>query len=134
MDKPFVLVVEDNREMQALLVDILGLAGLAALAVGRGDEALGLMRRQTPSLVLLDVDLPGSLSGIDVLNTIRRDDMLKMTKVILLTAQHVAARMLEAESADLILLKPVDAEQLISLADRLLKPGADIRKGLTGSQ
>jgi two-component system, OmpR family, phosphate regulon response regulator PhoB len=121
VDKPFVVVVEDNREMQSLLIDILELAGLAVQAVGRGDDALLLMLTRSPALVLLDVDLPGTLSGIDVLRAIRSDNAFAGTKVILLTAQHVATRTPEAETADLVLLKPVEAEQLISLAQRILK-------------
>ena len=78
-----------------------------------------LILRQSPSLVILDVDLPGTLSGLDVLRTIRNDAALKATKVILLTTQHPAARTPEAE-ADLVLLKPIAAEQLISLTQRLL--------------
>jgi two-component system phosphate regulon response regulator PhoB len=119
--KRYALVVEDNREMQAILVDILQLMGLDVKSVGRGDDALVQMLREAPALVLLDVDLPGMLSGIDVLMAIRNDVTLAATKVILLTAQHVAARIPEADKADLIMLKPVDAEQLILLTERLLQ-------------
>src|SRR5262249_24217186 len=119
--KPYVLVVEDNREMQALLVDILQLMGLDVRAAGRGDDALVQMLREAPALVWLDGALRGMRGGIDVLTVIRNDVTLTATKVILLTAQHVAARMPEAEKADLIMLKPVDAEQLMLLAERLLQ-------------
>ncbi|SRR5258708_25647205 len=121
MVQRYALVVEDNREMQALLVDIIRLMGLDVKSVGRGDDALVQMLREAPALVLLDVDLPGMLSGLDVLLAIRNDETLTATKVILLTAQHVAARTPEAEKADLIMLKPVDADQLILLAGRLLQ-------------
>ena len=120
MPKPFVLVVEDNREMQALVVQILQLAGMDARGIGRGDDALTLMVREAPALVLLDVDLPGIISGLDVLAAIRADKSLAATKVILLTAKHAATRTPEAEAADLVMLKPVDAEQLIVLAERLI--------------
>jgi two-component system, OmpR family, phosphate regulon response regulator PhoB len=123
VNKPFVLVVEDNRELQALLVEILQFAGMSAQAVGRGDDALRDIVLRSPALVLLDVDLPGTLSGIDVLSKIRSEETLKATKVILLTAQHAATRSPEAEAADLVLLKPVDADQLIGLAQRLIGTG-----------
>jgi two-component system, OmpR family, phosphate regulon response regulator PhoB len=120
MSKPSVLIVEDNRDMQIVLVDIMQVAGLEIQAIGRGDEALVRMLREPPALVLLDVDLPGTLSSIDVLKAIRGDAILAATKVILLTAQHVAVRGLEAENADLVLLKPFEADQLIVLSARLL--------------
>jgi DNA-binding response OmpR family regulator len=91
-----------------------------ARGVGRGDDALTLMVREPPALVLLDVDLPGIISGLDILAAIRSDKNLATTKVILLTAKHEAARTPEAEAADLVMLKPIDAEQLIVLAERLL--------------
>jgi two-component system phosphate regulon response regulator PhoB len=124
MSRPFILVVEDNREMQALVVEILQLAGMDARGIGRGDDALALMMREMPALVLLDVDLPGTVSGLDVLTAVRADAVLARTKVILLTAKHVATRTPEAEAADLVMLKPVDAEQLIILVERLIGKAA----------
>ncbi len=107
--------------MQALLIQILELIGAEVRAVGRGDDALAEIQKEIPTLVVLDVDLPGNINGLDVLQSIRADAKTAKVRVILVTAQHVAARTIEAEASDLVLLKPIDPEQLILLVERLLK-------------
>ena len=120
MSKPLVLVVEDHRDIQEILADVFRMSGMEVRTTGRGDEALNLLHQTTPDCVLLDVDLPGALSGLDVLKRIRADSELKDIIVILLTAQNVAARTPEAEAADLVLLKPIEIDQVTRLVQRLL--------------
>lgn len=120
MSRPLALVVEDHRDIQQILADVLRMSGMEVRTAGRGDEALNVIHQTTPDCVLLDVDLPGALSGLDVLKRIRADSELKDIIVVLLTAQNVAARTPEAEAADLVLLKPIEMEPMVRLVQRLL--------------
>lgn len=119
-DRPLVMVVEDHRDMQEMLVDLFQLAHIDALGAGRGDEALALMHDTPPDVVILDIDLPGDMNGLDVLRAIREDEALAATRVVMLTAQNVAARTPDTEAADLVLLKPADPDHLLRLVRRLL--------------
>lgn len=121
-DKPLIMVVEDHRDVQEMLVDLFQLAQMDALGAGRGDEALALMRENPPDLAILDIDLPGEMSGLDLLRAIRDDQTLAPMPVVMLTAQNVAARTPDTDAADLVLLKPVDPDHLLRLVRRLLGP------------
>lgn len=121
MTKPLVLIVEDHPDMQMLLSAVFELEGMDTLTTNRGQKALELLRERSPDVMLLDVDLSGPLSGIDVLRTMRTDASLKDVRVVLLTGHNIAAGTPEAEHADLIILKPADNDHLVLLVRRLIK-------------
>jgi len=74
-----------------------------------------------PDLVLLDINLP-VVSGETILQAIRADTRLSATRVILTTGEAHRAKALQPR-ADLVLVKPVSANQLADLATRLMAPG-----------
>jgi CheY-like chemotaxis protein len=120
MMAPLVLVVEDHQLLRETLVRLLQLEGIDTLAVDSGDQALALLRENSPNLVLLDMELPGAMSGMDVLYAIRNTPDLSSTLVVLHTAEPCAANLPEAQAADLVVLKPADSDQLLTLIHRLL--------------
>ncbi len=87
-----------------------------------GNEAWTLIQLYKPSLVLLDIQMPGR-SGLDILALIRSDPNLKATRVILLTAKALAADM-EAgmrAGADLYLTKPFSPLELLTRVDEAVR-------------
>jgi len=121
MNRPLVLIVEDHPLMRETLVNALQLEGMDTLIADGGDKALDLLCVSAPDLVILDVELPGALSGLDVLLAIRRNPRLASTVVVLHTSEPGVANMAEAKAADLVLVKPADLDQLLLLMQRLLK-------------
>ncbi len=85
---PLVLVVEDDALLRALTVDYLEECDFSVLQAGTADEAVGLLRanRQIDA-VFSDVQMPGSMDGIDLAEWIARE--LPRVKV-LLTSGKVA--------------------------------------------
>src|SRR4030095_898927 len=67
-----ILVVDDDRASRRLLARTLTAAGYACAEAESGEEALVLVRKQPPCLLLLDYDMPG-LDGADVSKQIRAD-------------------------------------------------------------
>ena len=61
-----MLLVDDDRALRKLIRAYLQEEGIAVLECGSGEEAVGLARERHPSLVLLDVRLPG-IDGFEVL-------------------------------------------------------------------
>lgn len=120
MNIPLVLIAEDHRLMRETLASALQLEGMDTLTVDSGEEALVLLRVNSPDLVLLDVELAGSMSGLDVLLAIRKDPRLASTVVVLHTSEPGVVRMAEARAADLVLVKPADLDQIRMLMQRLL--------------
>lgn len=121
MRNPLILVVDDNPTMQNVLSMTFNMEGMDTLVAERGEYAWGLLHREKPDLVILDVNLKGKISGIHILRAMRKDPELSRIPVVLLTAEHVAADSPEAQAADLVMLKPADPDQLIMLSQRLMR-------------
>ena len=85
---PAIAVVEDNADNRLLLRAILS-DDYAVTEYENGDEALAAFDRAAPSLVLMDISLPG-MSGVEVLARIRADRRLQRLPVIALTAHAMS--------------------------------------------
>jgi len=115
-----VLVVEDNEMNMKLVRDVLHAKGFATLEAVTGEEGIALAREHLPSLVLMDVQLPG-IDGIEALARIRADDRTASIPVVAVTAQAMHGdreRFLEA-GFDAYLSKPVDVFELIGTVREL---------------
>ncbi len=119
MDKPFVLIVEDERDIAALFRHVMDLAGYRTEIAASGTAALERLSNSTPDVVLLDLTLPG-VSGIEVLSRMRADERLGRIPVVVITAHWELAENLAVEP-DLVMLKPVSAAQLTDLVQRLAR-------------
>jgi len=106
-----ILIVDDEAPQRGLLSGFVESLGFRAQEAASAEEALAIIRRCAPDMVLLDVRLPG-ISGIDALAEIRKiHDSLP---VLLITAyadlrQAVAA---VKNGADDYLAKPIDLDEL----------------------
>lgn len=84
---PRILIVEDERDIAALVAYHLTKEGYQVRTVAGGAEALDTVSEERPDLVVLDVMLPG-YSGLDVLREIRRRPDLADLPVVMLTARR----------------------------------------------
>jgi CheY-like chemotaxis protein len=113
-----VLICEDEAPLRELIRISLG-SGYRFLETENGTEALELVRRQHPDIVVLDVMLPG-MSGLDVLRAIRDDPSLTATQVIAVSAWiHLEGETLAA-GAGSFLAKPFDPDVLRARVEELL--------------
>ena len=80
-----VLIVEDNELNMKLFNDLLDAHGYATLQARSGTEALEVAREKTPSLILMDIQLP-EVSGLEVMKWLKDDDQLRTIPVIAVTA------------------------------------------------
>ena len=104
--------------MRELLAVVLGKdydVGEAA----NGDEALELVRKLEPDVVVLDVMMPGK-TGLEVLTQVRRDPDLASTPVIVITAWDHAEAAVRAAGADRFMRKPFDGEEVRAAVEELL--------------
>lgn len=124
MAAPCVLIVDDNKMMQDMLVKIFLLEGMETRTATNGERALQILRQERPDIVILDLNLAGHMNGTDVLRTIRGDAQIARTPVIMLTFENLADDSPQAKGADLLMLKPVDPDMLVRLVERLLQKGS----------
>ncbi len=126
MEKPFALIVEDDRDIAALFRHVLDIAGYRTEIAMHGRDAVDRLKLGRPDIVLLDLSLPG-IPGPKILERMRADEHLRDVPVIVVTAHSHIADSLAVEP-DLVLLKPVNLSQLNSLVQRLRKTPGSIRE------
>ena len=113
MDKPFALIIEDDRDIVALFRHILDLAGYRTEIVLDGRVAVEHLAISTPDIVLLDLSLPG-VSGGEILAMMNADERLKQVPVVVITALPHLVETLTVKP-QLVLIKPVNIEQMSNL-------------------
>lgn len=121
-----ILLVEDDDACREEMAQLLQDSGYSVHATNSGTPIIEAIRQSRPSLVLLDLMLPG-VDGSDVLRQIRREPATKRLKVVVITGDMMSARTDELQALDVegILAKPVETELLLELlGDLLPKPAA----------
>jgi len=114
-----VLIVDDNASTRNVLNVILTKAGHEVVGEAEdGQTALKAFVELRPDVVLLDIIMPG-ISGIVVLEEMRRID--PSAKVIMLTAvdQDEVTRELESKGAAAMIFKPFTYEDLKTALERV---------------
>src|SRR5262245_4602950 len=114
-----VLVVDDDRALNHVLVELLRGAGFAASGVTDGAAASKRLERERFDAVLLDVGLP-KMSGLDVLERIRSKE--SPPKVLMITADETPETVLRAvkDQAYRYAAKPIKPKAILELVEEML--------------
>ena len=80
-----ILIVEDNEKNRKLERDVLQAKGYRTIEAETGEEGVRLAKEHHPSLVLMDIQLPG-IDGITALGQLRADAATRVIPVIAVTA------------------------------------------------
>ena len=118
---PTILVAEDSTEQRSLYVEILESAGYRVLEAADGEEAVALVRRERPRLVLMDVTMPRT-TGWNAVRALKEDPETMGVPIIVITGlvgswdrdASIAA------GADEHLAKPVSPTQLLQEVRKFL--------------
>lgn len=106
-----ILVVDDDEKIRKLLTDFFQGKGFKTLAAKNGEDALSLVQSEKPSIILLDVTMPG-MDGIMTLKEIRAiDPEVGVIMVTSLQDEHIAREAAELGSYHYV-LKPFDLKYL----------------------
>lgn len=114
-DSASVLVVDDSPPNVKLLRVILADAGYHVSEATSGPEALEVMHREKPDVMVLDVRMPG-MTGYEVCARVRKDPEFSSLPVIMLTALSLPEeriRGIEAGATDFI-SKPFNKKELLA--------------------
>jgi CheY-like chemotaxis protein len=115
-----IVIVDDNRDSADSLAMLLEITGNETFMAHDGIEALKVIEKQRPEVVLLDIGLPG-LNGHEVCRDVRRQSWGKDIVMIALTGwgQEDDRRKSEEAGFNSHLVKPVDYDQLLNLLSTL---------------
>ena len=114
MDKKRVLIIEDNKDICALLLARIRRWGFEAKAAYDGMTGLALAQQERPDLILLDLSLP-KLPGEEVCRQIRKSEETKDIPIIMETgkASDVDKVIGKVIGADCYLRKPYTSHELL---------------------
>lgn len=120
---PTILVVEDNLLNLELVRDVLITAGMKVVEAKSAPEGLSAARQLKPSLILLDIRLPG-MDGYSVLEQLKADPATAGIPVVALTAQAMVGDREQALAAGFAgyIPKPIDTRSLADQVRALLDP------------
>ncbi|MFN3816255.1 response regulator transcription factor [Brevundimonas sp.] len=120
--KQRVFLVEDDLLLREAVNMILSHAGFEVATTAVGREAVDLIARFRPHLVLLDIRLP-DISGLTVLSELRASGFAM--PIVMMTADHrpETVRDVMASGGSGYLLKPFEPQDLIARVRLALKPG-----------
>jgi CheY-like chemotaxis protein len=111
---PTVLIVDDDPAIRRMLVEVLSLEGYPTETADNGRQALEMLAKSGPRLVLLDLLMP-EVDGRGVINQLSEDPQERKKHCIILVsawANLEAARDLEADGT---LAKPFNVNQLLNV-------------------
>jgi two-component system cell cycle response regulator DivK len=116
-----VLIVEDNELNMKLFRDLLEAHGYQTVGTNKGIEALDLVRRHRPDLILMDIQLP-EVSGLDVTRWIKNDPDLQSIPVVAVTAFAMKGdeERIREGGCEAYLSKPISVGKFIETVRRFI--------------
>lgn len=117
-----ILIADDEPNILISLEYLMKREGFEVHLARDGNEALDVLQRERPRLVLLDVMMPHK-SGFEVCQALRADDALKHTLVLMLTAKGRETDIAKgrAMGADAYMTKPFSTKDLVLAVRSLLE-------------
>lgn len=118
-----ILVADDEPDTLDFFSTVLEDNGAQVIRARDGDEAIELIQKETPDLVVLDLDMPGKDGG-EVFEMIRKDPNLSETKVCIITGKPELRRLIYERSVpppENYLTKPVDEKSLVLNVRKVLE-------------
>lgn len=85
-----ILIVEDADSIRRMIEALVTGRGHEVVAVPNGARGLEAARAQTPDLILLDLNLPGSIDGFQVCERLRADEKTKLVPILIISAMDDA--------------------------------------------
>jgi two-component system, cell cycle response regulator DivK len=110
-----ILIVEDNPTNMTLAVFLLQSAGHSVLSATDAEAGLTLARAERPSLILMDMQLPG-MDGLEATALLKHDDATRAIPVIALTALAMKGdeERIRAAGCDAYIAKPMRYKEFIA--------------------
>jgi two-component system, NtrC family, nitrogen regulation response regulator NtrX len=108
-----ILIIDDEPEICKMVAEFLFDAGYSSSYALNGPDGLAMVKRDSPSLVLLDVGMPG-MDGVEVLRLIR--EQFPALPVVVLTGHRdteTVKKMVELGASE-YLTKPINLETLLN--------------------
>jgi two-component system sensor histidine kinase ChiS len=113
---PTILAVDDDLAVLRVIEAYLGRYGYVVKTASTGEDALAILARSKPAVLILDVMMPG-ISGYDLCHLIKREEMLKDIPVVFLTSRGTPEDFKTGHElgAVIYMVKPFKPEKLLHM-------------------
>lgn len=111
-----ILLVEDDRDLRESMKELLALEGHQVFLAENGREALDMLGKTKPDVILLDLMMP-IMDGYEFLQERRRLPEANSVPVLLLTA--AGKEIIANDDVAGVVYKPVDVMRLLSVIDEI---------------
>jgi DNA-binding response OmpR family regulator len=117
-----VVVIDDEPFILMMIEDKLRKAGISVVTLRESKDALSVIRREKPDLVILDWMMP-EMSGIEICKSVKADDELREIPVFLLTAKgQDTDRQIGLQcGASMYITKPFSPKALLEIVSKVLE-------------
>jgi DNA-binding response OmpR family regulator len=118
-----ILIADDEPNILVSLEYLMKREGYTVHLARDGEEALEVLRRERPRLILLDVMMPRK-TGFEVCQEVRQDEAVKDTLILMLTAKGRETDIVKglALGANAYMTKPFSTRELVVKVQALLEP------------
>jgi signal transduction histidine kinase/ligand-binding sensor domain-containing protein/DNA-binding response OmpR family regulator len=120
-EKPLILIVEDNHDMELFVSNILE-SNFDILSANNGRTGLELAMENIPDLIVSDIMMP-DMDGLEMCQMIRNNERTNHIPIILLTARSTEEYQIEGlfAGADDYIMKPFNAKNLLLRVSNIIK-------------
>jgi two-component system, OmpR family, KDP operon response regulator KdpE len=112
MSTSTILVVDDEPQIRRVMRTTLSSNGYSVVEAKSGEEALEMVRKERPELVLLDVNMPG-MGGLETCREIRDQSDIAIIMLTVRNTEHDKVLALDAGADDYV-VKPFSVEELLA--------------------
>jgi CheY-like chemotaxis protein len=119
---PTVLIIEDHEFQRRVQSKILQEHNYQVVTAGGGVEALSVLRKLRPDLILIDIELP-DIGGLEIVRRLRATSIFKRTPILMISGNN-SKETLDASrkaGASGFLVKPFDRKSLLEKISRICK-------------
>jgi two-component system phosphate regulon response regulator PhoB len=122
-----IMIVEDDPMMADTIASMLELYGYETVIFHDAQKAVDAIPTERPGLMMLDQNLPGGLTGIDICRRVKSDPQTQSTPVIIASAENQPEVVADAKAAGVsrYLVKPVGLDDLERAIAETLKEQRD---------
>jgi len=116
-----ILIVEDNAQNMRVILMTLRAHDYTLLKASNGEEALSMVSREKPDLIIMDVQLP-KIDGLEVTRRIRQIPTFRNIPIIAITAHAMKGdkRQIMGAGCNAYIPKPINTRELPGVINELL--------------
>ena len=119
--RPAVLVVDDDEFQRKIIAKLMESEDYHLIFAGDGFEALSILRKMQPDLILMDVMMP-NMNGMETTRRLKAIPQFAKTPVVMITGQSEGKMVIDSMKAGAVdfVVKPFDREKLLAKINRAL--------------